>query len=879
MATAQPITFSKVRAEDLQLSDDEEQTATPMNPPIPGMGDMGGMGMGGMSPGMLGGGMGGGMLGENDEFDMEQDRTAHMQENMVGEERPVGTDGNIVKKLVHAGDGWDNPSHGYEVTLTFTGTVVNGDAAFDERYKDEPLVYTLTDDDTDGPIPTGLCKALRTFLPGERSVVTLKPEAAFGEAGSEELGVPGGATVAYDLELVKMVKVDSYADGHIKVKIVEDKHTWEVLDTNHELYIKYQLQAEDGRTVVEADGGDHSTPFVVGQSNPTYPAFFGDLLPNLKAENTYEIIVDAEATAGDDKLPAGAPLRGTLTVVRHVEVDTVRCSAGEALRKLLTGGEGYDKPQRESELHVRYGVTVEGGAVERSFDDSDVVVYRYGAHGAAGLPPVFEKVVDLISGQTAEFICRGAVAGRADDAAVTFKVQLETFLDIRTVAKTFDKVVMKVLVKNKGYERPNDGAEVKVHLATWPTDSADKPFEDSATAAEGEPITCRVGDGTLPAAVEFALVTMTKGSKAELTIDSAFGYTLSQCLDRKLAAEAANTDLGARVELVDFTPAKDDYDMDDEERVAIVDVRINQGRDLAKLGRWELALAKFDRAVALLDATEDETAHKDKKICCHSNLSLSHLQLGDHKKTVEEANKVQRAPLGREGLPVAPMGLHLMAWATYPPPHPLSSASAWHPTTSKSSSARPTPTRGKENTPTPRRPSHGCSRPSRRTATPVRCSAKSPPAWRRNSRRRNPCTPRCSPAASWRTKTLHEWWLPTPPRTWACPRLRQTSELGRLRLRLACAGSPRMRPLRSLRVACGGPLCMELGRPPPAETPTVAGPNRPDPRGQGTTLLWDGGGSRGVPGSHVHLDQRPGALRRPTQYVLITVVNSSAAAS
>eukprot|EP00966_Prymnesium_polylepis_P085283 1974489-Prymnesium_polylepis.1 len=107
----------------------------------------------------------------------------------------------VMKRLVTAGSGFDNAQPGWEVELAYTGRIVDG-STFDSAHAEQPRLVALSS----GALPLGLELAVRTMLLGERSVITIKPSRAFGAAGDDALGVPGNATVEYDVELRRMIE-------------------------------------------------------------------------------------------------------------------------------------------------------------------------------------------------------------------------------------------------------------------------------------------------------------------------------------------------------------------------------------------------------------------------------------------------------------------------------------------------------------------------------------------------------------------------------------------------------------------------------------------------------------------------------------------------
>lgn len=78
----------------------------------------------------------------------------------------------------------------------------HADRTFDERQ----VSFTLGDG-WEFDIPVGVEKALKKFRMGEKSIVNIMSQYAFGARGSERFGIPPDTDVKYTLELKEFTKV------------------------------------------------------------------------------------------------------------------------------------------------------------------------------------------------------------------------------------------------------------------------------------------------------------------------------------------------------------------------------------------------------------------------------------------------------------------------------------------------------------------------------------------------------------------------------------------------------------------------------------------------------------------------------------------------
>ncbi|KAL4420120.1 hypothetical protein ABPG77_000291 [Micractinium sp. CCAP 211/92] len=116
----------------------------------------------------------------------------------------VTMDGAVMKKTLVDTEEWKKPNEGSQVTVTYTARVLPDGPVFDQKSEEEPLQFT-TDE---GQVIEGLDLAVMKMKEGERALVTIAPQYAWGEQGSQQplASVPAGATVVYDITLKSFVK-------------------------------------------------------------------------------------------------------------------------------------------------------------------------------------------------------------------------------------------------------------------------------------------------------------------------------------------------------------------------------------------------------------------------------------------------------------------------------------------------------------------------------------------------------------------------------------------------------------------------------------------------------------------------------------------------
>ncbi|WPT17954.1 Peptidyl-prolyl cis-trans isomerase FKBP62 [Picochlorum sp. SENEW3] len=127
----------------------------------------------------------------------------------------VTADHKVVKKSLNSIDDWKHPNAGATVKVSYIGRLEDG-TVFDEKPEDSPLEFVTEEDQC--PCE-GLELAIMKMKLHEHALVKIDPEYAFGNSGSEDLNVPGAATVIYDIKLLEMEKAKESWDMDEEEKI------------------------------------------------------------------------------------------------------------------------------------------------------------------------------------------------------------------------------------------------------------------------------------------------------------------------------------------------------------------------------------------------------------------------------------------------------------------------------------------------------------------------------------------------------------------------------------------------------------------------------------------------------------------------------------
>ncbi|KAF9610973.1 hypothetical protein IFM89_026253 [Coptis chinensis] len=171
--------------------------------------------------------------------------------------KDICKDGGIFKKVLTAGEKWENPKDLDEVLVKYEAQLEDGTVVS----KFEGVEFTVGD----GYFCPALSKAVKTMKKGEKVLLTVKPQYGFGEMGRPASGaegaVPPSATLHITLELVSWKTVTEVTnDKKVIKKIVKEGEGYERPNEGTVAKVKLIGKLQDG-TVFLKKGHDDDELF------------------------------------------------------------------------------------------------------------------------------------------------------------------------------------------------------------------------------------------------------------------------------------------------------------------------------------------------------------------------------------------------------------------------------------------------------------------------------------------------------------------------------------------------------------------------------------------------------------------------------------------
>jgi FK506-binding protein 4/5 len=347
-------------------------------------------------------------------------------------------------------------------------------------------------------------------------------------------------------------------------------------------------------------------------------------------------------------IPPNATLQFDVELLSWTSVKDI-CKDGGIFKRILSEGEKWENPKDPDEVLVNYEVHLEDGKVVAKSDGVEFTVSE--GHYCPALSKAVksmkkgEKVILLVKPQYG-FGEKGKPV-HGDEGAVPPNASLQITLELvswKTVTDvTSDKkVIKKILKEGEGYERPNEGAIVKLKIIGKLQDGTvffEKGRDDEEKLFEFKTDEEQVIDG-----LDKAVMTMKKGEAAILTIapEYAFGSSQSQ---QELAVIPSNSTVYYEVELVAFDKEKESWDMSTEEKIEAAAKKKEEGNVLFKAGKYARASKRYEKAVKYIEydssfSEEEKKLSKTLKIASLLNNAACKLKLKEYKDAERLCTKV-----------------------------------------------------------------------------------------------------------------------------------------------------------------------------------------------------------------------------------------------
>ncbi|KAJ4778977.1 Peptidylprolyl isomerase [Rhynchospora pubera] len=434
----------------------------------------------------------------------------------------------------------------------------------------------------------------------------------------------------------------------LKKKLVKEGQGWETPENGDEVEVHYTGTLLDATKFDSSR--DRGTPFKfkLGQGQVIKGWDIG--IKTMKKGENAIFTIPAALAYGESGSPPTIPPNATLQFdVELLSWSSVKdiCKDGGIIKKIIKEGEKWENPKDPDEVLVKYEARLEDGTIISKSDGVEFTVkdgyFCPAIAKAIKSMKKSEKVVLTVKPQYG-FGGKGRPTSGAE-GAVPANANLHIDLELvswKTVTEIGDdkKIIKKILKEGEGYEKPNEGAVVKVKLIGKLQDGT----VFTKKGHDEEEFEFKTDEEQVIEGLDRAVMSMKKGEIALVTIPPEYAFSSTES-KQDLAVVPANSTVIYEIELVSFVKEKESWDLNNAEKIEAAGKKKEEGNAIFKSGKYAKASKRYEKAAKFIEfdssfSDEEKKESKLLKISCNLNNAACKLKLKDYKQAEKLCTKV-----------------------------------------------------------------------------------------------------------------------------------------------------------------------------------------------------------------------------------------------
>lgn len=298
---------------------------------------------------------------------------------------------------------------------------------------------------------------------------------------------------------------------------------------------------------------------------------------------------------------------------------------GGVLKRIIKEGVGAEHPPNGCRVQVHYvGTLLDGTKFDSSRDRGEPFEFNLGQKSVIKAWEI--GVATMKKGEIAVLTCApdyaygktGSPPTIPGDATLKFEVEVLGWKG-EDISPKKDGTIERLQIKSgDGYDMPNDGALVEIHLEGRVNGILFEERDVSFNLGEG-------GDVGVVEGVEKALERFKRNETSKIIVDPKLAYGSLGIPDKNVPG---NTPVEYIITLKSFEKAKESWSLDTNERIEQARIFKEKGTAYFKAGKFELAVKMYSKVIAFLK--DEEITNDDKRsleLSANLNMSLCYLKL------------------------------------------------------------------------------------------------------------------------------------------------------------------------------------------------------------------------------------------------------------